>query len=157
MSIEEMKTEILKDLFHSYANESDTAVYSIGEIVKKHNGDPQEVGQYLVRNGWVNNPMPRGTDFGCSIVLQGIMEIDPDYVPKYESKIISTLGELGGQKMSLLEVLDFPAVKLQSARHLADWFQEIGLIEVLYSAGDGSISLTMEGMDYYQKNKPSFF
>lgn len=155
MSLVTIKNEVLEYLFSEYANNSDTAIYTINEIVKKHGGDSNEIGRYLLDNGWVKNQNFGPFGFGCSITLSGIQEIRPAYVTENVTKIISTLGLLG-DRQSLMEVLDLPKLKHQTARDIANYVKDLGYIEVNYALNDAMISLTLKGRDYYNTNKSEF-
>ena len=68
---------------------------------------------------------------------------------------MSTLATLGGQQ-SLMELLDFGPHEYQRARDITNFLRDSGLIEVIYTHNDGSVSFTMNGRDFYQQNGANF-
>lgn len=155
MNMENIKKEVLNYLFNEYSNTSDTSLYGISHIAHTHNLDVHELGRYLLGRGWIKNQRFLPQEFQCSITMAGIQEIAPNYLEGNGSKIIDTLGINGGT-MDLMEVLDYPPQRYQSARDIANVLKGLDLIDVFYTAGSGNIKLTLAGQALYSKGKGGF-
>ena len=148
-------TGILEFLFEGYKN-NPTEVYDISVITKKHHVDAHEYGRFLLERGLIKNQMFLSDSFMCGITIGGIDLIDPNYLSESTSKIVSTLGELGGWK-SVMKILDFEPKDFQRAFDLVKFLEIKGLVDYQYQFNDIQIKLTLVGNDFYEKNRANFF
>jgi hypothetical protein len=154
MSLQQIKTEVLNQLFEGY-QQAPGSLFDIGPVVQPYGANPHEIGRYLVQNGWVKNEQYLPQQFLCSISMEGIMETVPEYVENQTSRIISILGINGGQH-SIMEVLDLEPVQFQKAFDLAKYLETAGLVTAQYLHNDVLIELTLEGRDFYERNAARF-
>ena len=104
MSVKNAVKDTLTYLFEEY-EKNPNMMYSIKEIAEKHKIDQHELGKLLLERGWIKNQQFRPTDFICQITLEGIEEVDSDYVQDKVNAIIQTLGELG--RSEVREILGY--------------------------------------------------
>jgi len=155
MSALKTKKDVLQYLFDGY-QENPTAIYDVTVMIKNHEQDPHEFGTYLVDNGWVKNHQYRPQSFVCQISLDGINEIEPEYMESIKQKVISTLGLTGG-KESIMEILGYESKHYQKAHDFSKYMEAKGLIkDSLYLPNDVLIELSIESKDYYEQNKAEF-
>lgn len=155
MNLQELNKETLEYLFDNYLNDT-SPICDISHIASKYHYDPHQYGSYLVGRNWVKDQQFLPTSFECAISFEGIIAVNAQYINDLTEKIISTLANLPGQQ-SLMEVLDFEPVAFQRARDVANYLRDLGLIDVLYSYNDASISLTLRGIEVYEIHGARFF
>ena len=155
MDIEQIKKEVLEYLFGQYLEQHGTAICDISALITKHGKKPEEVGRYLVKNGWVKNVRSKGGVLEASIDIAGIRETNPKYLSINFNRTIASLGPLDGGRMSLLKILGLDKKDAQLAFDLGRYLSGTGYVHAKFSKDDVSIMLSPLGIEFYTNNKAS--
>ncbi|PCI19293.1 hypothetical protein COB64_03950 [Candidatus Wolfebacteria bacterium] len=153
MDLEEAKNEVLEALFEKY-KENPNLDYNIAEDIKECDHEPHKLGKHLVSNRWVKNHQYQPLDgFVCQISIRGINEVAPEYFESNVSVIVSVL-KTTGVKQNATALLGLEEADFTKVRDIVEYMERKGLIEKpTYFALDAQIELSLEGQDYYEKNK----
>jgi len=155
MDLQAAVKESLQLLYDDYLTSPGSLSY-IGEIAEKHEIGKHQLGKYMQEEGYIKDQAFLPTDFRCRITLIGINEIDPNYIPDMESKIISTLGTLGGRQ-DAFEVLDLEPKDDVRIRDIVSYLENKRMLEnTMYGPQQIIIQLTLRGQQYYEDNKPNW-
>lgn len=155
MNLQQLTTEILEHLFQGYLEHGGTPIFDVTQIITENGYDYNEVGNYLVKSGLVKNQRFNATGFSASINMSGIMKVHPEFIQEKKEKLISTLGVMGNPSSDILEILDLEPKDYQIGFDLAKLFESLRLIEVRFGPTI-SVKLSLEGRDYYERNKAEF-
>lgn len=155
MSLQQIKTEVLTYLFEEYLKDENT-IFDIGPIVSKHGKDPHELGRHMLEQGLIKNQQYLPRTFVCGISMEGIRDVNPEYINNLVDKIISTLIQLKGWQ-SIMEILDFEPKSFQRVFELAKLLESQSVIDAQYRHNDVIIKLTLGGQELYESNGPAFF
>ena len=156
MSVEDAMKDTLTYLFEEY-EKNPNAIYSIKQIAEKHKIDQHELGELLLESGWIRNQQLQPTDFICQITLEGIEEVDPDYVQDKVNQIVQTLGELG--RSDIVEILGYKPENYQKAMDLAKLLETKNLIQdtQYFFPGNNIITeLSLWGRKYVEEKGPGW-
>jgi len=157
--MDEMIDEILETGYYTYLEYGGTGRFDLGDIKKKYNVNIEDIGKYLVSRGLVKLPQfstGNPDEFTATISMYGISFVHPEYIDNNRNQIISILGTATGE-MSIMELLGLDPKDFQIGFDLAKEFESEELLVARYLADDVFITLSEEGVQYYEDNKPFFF
>ncbi len=157
MNLQELKLEVLKELFEGYKMYGGGGVYKVDDFeLDFSNFTPHEVVSELVNEGLVKDPRFFGRETHCAISVTGIYRVDPDYFEQHVSSIISTLGTTGNDWLGVREILSLEPVHDCRARDIVKVLSSTGMIEDPQYREDIYVKLSPKGRDYYERNKAIF-
>jgi hypothetical protein len=154
VNFEKPAREALRFLFAEYLK-APAATHPISIVAKKYKVDPDELGGYLMSQGWVMD-LYSGNTVACRITIKGIEEIDPIFVREKLKQVIGGLGEAGGSK-ELIDILSYRIEEYSITMDIIRQLENLGLIEVSHRKDSIVIQLTEKGRGAYQKGSRSFF
>jgi hypothetical protein len=157
MSVKFIVDEILEALFERYIESHGTGRLDISYIAEKHDLDPHYVGNYLVEHGLVKNQAFEATGFLASISQYAIDKIRPDYFRNYQDKLLLVLGEHARGYYSIMQILEIEPQDFQLAFDIAKYIERYGYINANATSHDINVSITDDGVAYYNLHKPTFF
>lgn len=151
MSYADAKKEILQDLMEGYL-EQPGSVFSIEKIAARHGISATQAGFELEKEGVIRNGATQPhEDFVCSISIEGIQEIRPDYFTNYTTEVISAAGSGKDEWVDIGE-----ATKIKDHNRIHDLGKVLELtryFEVRFEPQQVFAKLTTFGSEFYEDHR----
>ena len=133
--------------------EDPNALWDISKSMEEYDLDVDQVhelGNFLVKKGFVKNPQFLLSGFICSITTLGINQVSNVFMDvKY--KVLA--GSIEGKKRSLMDILGIEPSHVKRVHDYATYLKRLGIIECIFHPNDVWAEPTFYGREWYEENK----
>jgi hypothetical protein len=112
-----------------------------------------ELGNYLVKKGFVKNHTATRKGFTCSITTLGINQVSNVFI-QIKYKILEA--SIEQRKKSLVEILGIDPTHYRKVHDFATYLKRLGFIECIFHTDDVFAEATFAGREWYHENKLKF-
>ena len=137
--------------------EDPNASWDIAHCVRDQEGmdmeTVHELGNHLVKKGFVKNPQYLLSGFICTITVLGINQVSTIFTQvKYQVLAAS----IEDKKRSLMDILGIEPGQFRKVHDYATYLKRLGIIECIFHKDDVFAEPTFYGREWYQQNKLNF-
>ncbi len=112
-----------------------------------------ELGNYLVKKGFVKDPQFLVDGFICSITTLGINQVSNVFTQVKYQVLAASIEE---KKRSLMDILGIEPGHFKKVQDYATYLKRIGIIECIFYTNDVFAEPTFYGREWYEENKLKF-